>query len=257
MPGLGPSLGRPIRMSEPLLQLGQLLIHQGGGPVGRQLTLFGRDEPANQGGRGLGDLLCRSPDTLNQPTGPLQHRVGLIAEPALGTLNRGRPQPVLGCGHPILLGHVPILGRRRRVRRRPLILRGGRPLLCRQGPTRRLAPIRGVQLPVDDRLLILTALPSLCGLLPLVRRQLPTLGLVISCRGRPVPLQGALLPLVGHLFPVAGQLVPPRTGAVALGGQVVIGCRVLVALVGRPVLPLGRLLPVRERPISTHRPRSW
>ena len=86
MRGLGPSLGRPSKIAKPLLQLGQLLIDQGGGPMGGQLSLLGLDDPANQGGRGLRSLVCRPADTLDQPMGPLQQRVSFVVGAVLGTL---------------------------------------------------------------------------------------------------------------------------------------------------------------------------
>jgi hypothetical protein len=73
-----------------------------------------------------------------------------------------------------------------------------------------------------------------------------------SSRARPVMLQGGLLPVPGRLFPVDGLLVAAPAGPVAVGGQVVAGCRVLVALLGCPVLLLGLLFLVREPAASAH-----
>jgi hypothetical protein len=95
--------------------------------------------------------------------GPLQRRVGLVVGTVLGTLDRGlltirrRPEPVLGIGQAVSTGRGPILGRRPPIHRRPPILRHRRPVLRRRLPIRlRRPPIRGLQLPVDDRLLIPT-----------------------------------------------------------------------------------------------------
>jgi hypothetical protein len=255
---LGPRLGRPIRVAQPLLQGGQLLIHLDTGKVGSHFTLLGLDKPFDKAGGGLSGLLCSTPYRLYTPKGG---PAGCGDVTVLGPLDRRlfaiphRSRPILGGRHPIPPGRVPILGRRRPIRRRcPFIAGRCRPIPRRRRPVlgRRL-PVRRIQLPVDGRLLEATDLAGIGGSLPSVGRPVAALGCVISRRGLPVTHQGGLLPLVSCAPPGAGQLIMPTTGAVALGSQVITGRRVLVALVRRPVLPLSLFFPARERSVSTHR----
>ena len=259
---LGPRLGRLVRVAQPLLQGGQLLIHLDIGKVDNQLMLLDLDEPFDKVGGGvsggLSGLLCLTPYRLYTPKGrpaaggdvtvlgPLDRRLLPI---------RRRPHPVLGGRCPIPPGRLPILGRHGSIRRRrPLIASRCRPIPRRRVPVLGgLLAVRRVQLPVDGCLLIATHLAGIGGPLPSVRPPVPPHGRVISPPRLPVPHQGGLLPLVGRALPVAGQFVTPTTGVVALGGQIVTGRRVLVALHGRSVPPPSLLFPVREQSVTTHR----
>jgi hypothetical protein len=50
--GMGPGLGRPVRVTQPLLQLGRLLVQLHRGQVGGRLPLLDLEEAISSPGRG-------------------------------------------------------------------------------------------------------------------------------------------------------------------------------------------------------------